>query len=40
MIYRGWDVFIDIEKAKDNFNKDRKPKCFNYNVYGYMTKDC
>ena len=31
---------MNIGKAKDNFDKDGKPKCFNYNVYGYMIKDC
>ena len=31
---------MGIRKAKDNFNKDKKPKCFNYNIYRYMLKDC
>ena len=31
---------MDIRKAKDNFDKDGKPKCFNCNTYGYMAKDC
>ena len=31
---------MDIEKAKDNFNKDGKSKCFNCNIYRYMAKDC
>ena len=31
---------MDIGKAKDNFDKDRKPKCFNYNVYEHIAKDC
>jgi len=31
---------IDIRKAKDNYDNNRKPKCFNFNVYGHMTKDC
>ena len=30
---------MNIRKAKDNFDKDRKPKCFNYNVYGHIAKD-
>ena len=29
-----------IGKAKDNFNKDRKPKCFNCNIYKYIAKNC
>ena len=39
MIYKIWDIHIDIGKAKDNFDKDRKPKCFNCNVYRHMAKD-
>ena len=31
---------MDIEKAKDNFDKDRKPKYFNCNTYRYMVKKC
>ena len=30
---------MDIEKSNDNF-KDRKPKYFNCNKYGYMAKEC
>jgi len=30
---------MDIGKFNDNF-KDRKPKCFNCNKYGYMAKEC
>jgi len=30
---------MDIGKSNDNF-KDRKPKCFNYNKYRHMTKEC
>ena len=30
---------MDIGKSNDNF-KDRKPKCFNYNKYRYMAKEC
>ena len=32
-------MLMDISKAKDNYNKDRRPKCFNCNKYGYMAKD-
>ena len=31
---------MDIEKSRDNFDKDGKPKCFNYNTYKHMTKYC
>ena len=30
---------MDIGKSNENF-KDRKPKCFNCNKYGHMTKEC
>ena len=30
---------MDIGKSNGNF-KDKKPKCFNYNKYGYITKEC
>ena len=31
---------MDIRKSKDNFNKDRKLMCFNYNTYRHMEKEC
>ena len=30
---------MDIGKSNNNF-KDGKPKCFNCNKYGHMTKEC
>ena len=36
--YRGKDIFIDIEKTKNNFDKDGRPRCFNCNIYKYMAK--
>jgi len=39
MTYGERGTSIDIEKAKDNFNKDRKPKCFNYNIYRQIAKN-
>ena len=30
---------MGIGKLNNNF-KDGKPKCFNYNKYGHMTKEC
>ena len=30
---------MNIGKSNDNF-KDGKPKCFNYNKYGHMAKEC
>ena len=31
---------MDIGKARDNFDKDRKLKYFNYNTYRHIAKDC
>ena len=31
---------MNIGKSKDNYKKNKKPKCFNYNVYRYIVKDC
>jgi len=31
---------VDIGKSKDNYDKDRKPRCFNYNIYRHITKNC
>jgi len=31
---------MDIGKSRDNFDENRKPKCFNCNIYGYMAKKC
>jgi len=30
---------MEIGKSNKNF-KDRKPKCFNYKIYEYITRDC
>ena len=37
--YREQGQPIDIRKSNNNF-KDGKPKCFNYNKYRYMAKEC
>jgi len=34
------EKYIDIRKAKDNFDKDRRPKYFNCNMYKYIAKEC
>jgi len=39
MTYKGREQPIDIGKSNENF-KDGKPKCFNYNKYGHMAKEC
>ena len=30
---------MNIGKSKDNYDKNRKPRCFNCNVYKYIAKD-
>ena len=37
--YSGRGQPIDIGRSNNNF-KDGKLKYFNYNKYGYMTKEC
>ena len=39
MTYRGREQPMDIGKSNDNF-KDGKPKCFNYNKYSHIAKEC
>ena len=31
---------MNIGKSKNNYNKDKKPRCFNYNIYKHIAKDC
>jgi len=31
---------MDIRKARENFDKDRKPRYFDCNIYRYITKKC
>jgi len=37
--YGGQELPMDIGKSKENF-KDRKPKCFNCNLYKYIAIFC
>ena len=37
--YGGRGQLMDIGKSNNNF-KNGKPKCFNYNKYGHMAKEC
>jgi len=39
MTYGGQGYPMDIGKSNNNF-KDRKPKYFNCNKYGYIAKEC
>ena len=40
MTYRERSIPMNTRKAKNNFNKDKRPKCFNCNVYKHIVKDC
>jgi len=40
IIYGRREGSMNIGKFKDNYNKDEKPRYFNYNVYRYIAKDC
>ena len=31
---------MDIEKSRNNFDENGKPKCFNCNLYKYLAKEC
>ena len=39
-IYGGREIPIEIGKFKDSYNKDRKPKYFNCNIYRHIVNDC
>ena len=38
MTYGGRELPMDIGKLQENF-KDRKPRCFNCNIYEHIAKD-
>ena len=40
MTFGGQGIPMDIGKSQDNFDENRKPRCFNCNVYGYIVKEC
>jgi len=37
--FGGKGAPMDIGKAQDSFNENRRPRCFNYNVYGHMARE-
>jgi len=39
-IYGGQCTSMNIEKARENFDKDGRPSYFNCNVYRYIEKEC
>ena len=40
VIYRGRRVLVNIGKSRENFNKNGKLRCFNYNIYKHIAKNC
>jgi len=40
IIYGRRKASMDIGKSKDNYDKNRKLRCFNCNIYGYIAKNC
>ena len=38
--FGGRGAPMDIGKSRDNFNKDKRPRCFNCNIYRYIAKKC
>jgi len=39
IIFRGREALIDIGKSRNNFDKNRKPRCFNCNLYRHLAKE-
>ena len=38
--YGGWGMSMNIDKTKDNYNKERRLKYFNCNKYRHIAKEC
>ena len=38
--YREREAPMNIVKAKDNYNRDKKPRYLNYNIYRHIVKEC
>ena len=39
MTFGGQGIPMDIGKSQDNFDENRKPRCFNCNIYRHVTKE-
>ena len=39
-MFGGQEVPMDIGKALDSFDGNRRPRCFNCNTYGHMAREC
>ena len=38
--FRGRGTPMDIGKSRNNFDENRKLRCFNYNVYRHIAREC
>ena len=38
--FGGRGAPMDIGKSRNNFDENRKPRCFNCNLYGHLAKEC
>ena len=38
-MFRGQGMPMNIEKMQDNFDEQKRPKCFNCNTYGHIAKE-
>ena len=39
-MFGEWGIPMNIGKAWDNFDENRRPRCFNCNAYGHMAREC
>ena len=39
-MFGGREISMDIGKMQDNFDEQGRPKCFNYNIYRHMAREC
>jgi len=39
-MFRGREAPMNIRKSQDSFDENRKPRCFNCNIYRHMAKEC
>jgi len=37
--FGGRGIPMDIGKSRNNFDENRKPRCFNCNLYGHLAKE-
>jgi len=40
IIFGERKILIDIGKSRTNFDENRKPRCFNCNLYKHIAREC